>query len=377
LPWENDGKETEAERVSRAIKDRLSGGERSKRNGKKPALKKKNAKPLALESQFDIGSGPRCSEWWNLFEDGINNSGIGLWLSCRHQFWLRYVCGYNVSVYNDSIEFGNIFHWLIERWLRGKLRFPEVELRTRYHPKWLKGFGTLTPQNKQTQETFYALAAAMWPVYARKYKADLFTNNFGVEVQFDVKHRLWDHKGKPVLIRLYGTIDRLFSDSSGGRHLVDHKTSSWINEGEIAAALPLNFQLMYYAYADFLKTGKIVSSTAHDMIRRTSAKPNKKTHESIAKYAKRIGKEVEKEPDYYFNRIPTPVNRVKLEAYRDNIINPIICDLAEWASGRGPHYPNPNAIIGRYGPCSLFGPITQNNFAGLPRKRPTTRGVER
>ena len=376
LPWKNDG-ETEAVKVRRRVKEKLSGGNKFKPTGKVKLrqAEPRKKKPIQLEDQFNIGYGPRKSQWWDLFKDGINNSGIALWLNCRHQFWLRYVCGYELRVYNDSLEFGNIFHWLIERWLRGKLKNPEGELRTKYHKTWMKGAAGLTPQNKQTQETFYSLAAAMWPHYARKYRADLKANNFGVEVQFDVEHVVM-FGSKPVKVRLYGTIDRLWKDADG-RHLADHKTSSWINEYEIAASLPLNFQLMFYAYADFLRTEKIVSSICHDVIRRTTAKPSKKSKETIAAFAKRVGKEIDVNPDYYFNRITTPVDRKKLEAYREFVITPIMADLADWAAGRGPHYPNPNALIGRYGPCRLFGPITQNNFAGLPRMRPTSRGVER
>lgn len=370
LPWEDDGKESEAVRLRRRVLEILGGGNplrdatHSRRKMKRPR------KALNLEDQFDIGDGPRESKWWSFWKDGINNSGIGLWLTCRHQFWLRYVCGYEMSVYNDSIEFGNIFHWLIERWLRGKLKNPEAELRGKYHRQWSKGIGaTLTPQNKQTQEVFYALAAAMWPTYAVKYANDLKTKNFGIEVQFEVKHCL-----KPgVFVPLYGTIDRLWRD--GRRRMADHKTTSWINEFEIEASLPLNFQLMFYAYADYLRTGKVVETVSHDTIRRPKHRQGQK--ESIEKFARRVGSEVKKNPDYYFLRNTTDAGLEKIQRFRDTVLHPILCDMAEWACGRGPHYPNLNSLIGRYGPCKLFTPITTSNFTGLPRKRPTTRGIER
>ena len=333
-------------------------------------------KSVGLEDQFDIGTRKRSSEWWDFFKDGINNSGIGLWLADRHQFWLRYVCGYDYSVYQDSIEFGNIFHWLIERWLKGKLKNPEKELRKVYHREWVGTFHGLTPTNKQTQERFYALAAAMWPHYAEKFKDDLKKDWTGIEVEFTAKHTLnIDGRGWPTKVPLYGTIDGVWMDDAGFEHLLDHKTSSWINEQEILAALPLNFQLLFYAYAWKLLKKRTVKTISHDVIRRTTSKPKK--NESLQKWAKRMGSEVGGNPDYYFTRITVPITNRKLQRFTELVIEPILLDMADWAAGRLRHYPNVNALIGRYGPCPLFTSITTANFAGVPRKRPTTRGVER
>lgn len=88
-------------------------------------------------------------------------------------------------------------------------------------------------------------------------------------------------------------------------------------------------------------------------------------------------KEAEADPKHFFVTFRVPLTPAKLTAYAETVINPILDDMADWADGRGRHYPNPNALVGRYGPCRLFAPITSGNFAGVPRMGITTRGVER
>lgn len=388
LPWEND-RQTQGEKIAAKIKERLKTGRWPKDRKTEPSTtaprrKRQLVKPPALEDQFNIGNEPRGSKWWDLFKDGINNSGIGLWLQDRHQFWLRYVCGYEVPVYQDSLEFGNIFHWLIERHLKGRLSRKKDgafnDLRGKYHREWVEGFaGTLSAKNKQTQETFYTLAAAMWPAYLERYKDHWKGREVvAVEKEFTAVHKLRDK----TPITLYGTIDLItrFPEPKSVLktkylHLEDHKTASFINEFEIEQSLALNFQLMFYAYAEFLTSGEVVRSVSHDVIRRTASKPHK--GESLKDYGRRMAREVSKSPDYFFQRFKCEVTPEKLRAYQRWIIEPILEDLAAWARGTGAHYPNPNALITRYGPCRLFTPITTGNFSGIPRKRPTTRGVER
>lgn len=389
LPWQTT-REAETDRLAAKIKQIAKEGKgkierrgnweprRGEPSTTAPRRKGQLRKPQVLEAQFDVGSGPRSSKWWDLFKDGINNSGIGLWLGCKHQFWLRYVCGYEVPVYNDSLEFGNIFHWIIERWLKGRLDKskdgPLSDLRKKYHPEWMGKFdGTLSAKNRTTQEVFYSLAASMWPVYVEHYKRQKLWKGrevVSVEKEFTVKHKLRDKTS----IKLYGTID-LITRADGGEHLEDHKTASFINQWEIEQSLGLNFQLMFYAFCYWLETGRVVKSVSHDVIRRTASKPHK--GESLKDYGKRIGRDVAKSPEYYFERFTVPVNAAKLRGYQKWIIEPMLEDLAAWARGTAPHYPNPNALLTKYGPCKLFGPITTGNFSGIPRKRPTTRGVQR
>lgn len=371
MPWDNApaGKSKTAEAIAAAIKRR-----RVEPNTEKPApTSYKLRRAVVLESQFNLPPGPRASDNWKL-SDGINNSGLALWLSCRHQFYLRYVCGYEFPQYSEPLEFGNVFHWLIEGWLRReivKVHNVERDLRERYHGPWFKALGVpMTPKQKETQETFYAVAAAMFPTYCKKYQDDR-TLGGAVERPFEAVVKI----KTGIKVPLYGTIDLEQAAGRGRIDIVDHKTSSWINEGEIAAALPLNFQLMFYAFARNLEDGSVTSSICHDVIRRSSAKKTQK--ESVHSFAARIGKEAAAKPEHFFQRFRVDVGAKKLELFAEWIIKPILRDFAEWAQGRGPHYPNVNALVGRYGPCKLFGPITAGNFAGVPRRRPTTRGVER
>jgi len=359
LPWEEIGP---TDLGKRAV-DALRAG---KRLGSGPGkiLRRKES-----GYQFDIGDAPRSSKWWDLYRDGINQSGLSLWLSCKHQFWLQYVCGYQYEVYNVSLEFGNVFHWLIERWLKGELsKDPAADLRTVYHPSFIKGWKNLPSTAKAEQEINYAVAVAIWPHYARHYAADLKRKWTSLEGQFSATVK---SKGcQPITI--YGTQDGAFRDGKRTR-LTDTKTTSRITEYEIENTMGLNFQLLTYSLAHFINTGKCPSSVEHNVIRRTTSKPHK--GESLSGFIRRIGKEVAKKPAYFFYRFRHGLTQVDLERFRDFVFLPILRDLERWAYAGGPHYPNLNALLTKYGPCRLFVPITSNNFAGVPRQRPTTNGV--
>lgn len=366
-----------AKNPAAALAARVKSGKKpdKSRRKKRFTLRTSDSPPWPeLEEQFlEAAKGPRTSEWWDLFRDGINNSGLALWLTCRHQFWLRYVCGYDRPAYAEPIEFGNVFHWLIERWHEkpGSLKPKKVFglLVEDYHTEWMKTAPLLSPKDKQAQQSFYGLAAAMWPFYADRYAADLTYKRRRVEQEFRVDHELKDGTKIP----LFGTIDLQWV-TDGGFDIIDHKTSSFINEQEKQQALSLDLQLLFYGWARFLQTGKAVHTIWHDVIRRTHLKMTSK--ETPQQYGKRIAAKVAEDPAHFFIRFPVTVRARKLKLYAQTVIKPMIEDLAAWARGDAPHYINPNALVGRYGPCRLFGNITQGNFSGLPRRRPTTRGVE-
>ena len=325
-----------------------------------------------LEEQFIIPAGPRSSKWWDFFKDGINNSGLAMWLADRHTFYLRYVCGYDREQYAEPIEFGNVFHWLIEQWHQnpGKMKKPFNRLVEDYHPEWMEKAPTLTPKQKDTQSSFYGMAAAMWPFYADKYADDLKKRNRQVEREFRAPHRLADG----TVVNLYGTVDLEWAGQNGGIEIIDHKTTSFINDDERRALINLDLQLMLYAWARFRETGVVTETIIHDVIRKSTLKMGGK--ETPQSFGKRIAGKVAADPGYFFARYPSGVHKRKLKLYAKTIIKPIMEDFASWARGDSPHYINPNALVGRYGPSKFFGPITTGNFGGLPRKRPTTRGVE-
>lgn len=358
VPWDEAKPTKLAERALTAVR----GG---KRLGDGPGRKLRKA---SNDYQFDIGHGARSSKYWDLWRDGINQSGLALWLACRHQFWLQYVCGYNMDVYNQSIEFGNVFHWLIEQWLGGRLKDAAADLRKRYHPAWMKGWENLSSSAKAEQEINYCVAVALWPHYAKIYAADKKRKWKSVEGQFSAII-----KPDKKQIKIYGTQDGAFQEGEALR-LRDTKTSSRITEREIAETMGYNFQLLIYALAWFINAGKCPASIEHDVIRRTTSKPHK--GESLQAFTRRISKEVAKKPAYFFFRVRHPLKERELCRFRDFVLIPMLRDLERWACGAGEHYPNLNSLLTKYGPCRLFTPITTNNFAGVPRRKPKTRGVE-
>ena len=61
---------------------------------------------------------------WNLYEDGITHTMMDTFLTCPHQCYLSYIEGWRSDRFSYAIEFGDLFHTILEK-EGNKLRTPE------------------------------------------------------------------------------------------------------------------------------------------------------------------------------------------------------------------------------------------------------------
>lgn len=312
---------------------------------------------------------PRESDNWSLERDGLSPSYMSTFLECREQFRLALAEGWKSTAYNFAQEFGNLWHWLHRNWVAGDRR-GIIELLKHYRKVGYKG--VKTPKTLADQEVIYLMTAPMWPIYTEFYKKDLDRQWMMFEESVVHEFRYSDGVGEYVT-RLVGQLDGAFVQKKKFWWVHEMKTKAQPNPQQMRATLHMDPQTMTYCtlLELELKAKKIkgeVGGIDYDIIRRPGIKPRK--DETNSEYMKRLGREVEKDPDYYFHRVPFDVNAQDLADWRQHFLTPLLLEIRRWTRFEAPHYVNPKALLPRPFGSSYFGLIAHGDKTGMVRGRP-------
>lgn len=298
---------------------------------------------------------------WNFYRDGITQSFINKFLTCKYQCYLEYCEGWQSKKLPMWFNFGHHVHYILEN-VYTDFKAPTVgdihDLLRRY-----QGINFPDPDNEQLRENqlIFESVSRLIQTYFFHYNKE-FKNN-------------WLHTEKVFKIPfedtyLTGRFDGIFEDESGELWLIDHKCLSIVDEDSLIASLPFDLQVNLYLYAATESFGRFPSGLIYNIIRRPGDRM--KDNESPTKFADRIMLKVLGKLDYYFIRIPLRRDPLELKDWIQNQLRPIISEIREWYNnGCFPRYVTPQALVGKYGRCSTFGLITSGSTYGL-RKREVT-----
>lgn len=320
---------------------------------------------------FGNAEARRSSEYWDFFRDGITVSGLEIFLACREQFRLKYVEGYQQKGYKQAAEFGDLFHWLIQRRHdpRIKNKGPKQQIKL-YERQWLgERGGSAPPAVRQMQDMNYLQAEAIWPVYVDTYPDDDDLEWLELEGDFSVKIPYGSRK---VLCR--GIMDGVFRQR--GIVLEETKTKSRIDEQAIEDTLAINVQVMVYLLVLWFKYGEHPRGCRYNVIAKPSTNPWKT--ETLEEYKTRLNGLVEMEPEKFFKRWIIEVKPYELDNFYKYWFCPVMRDLEEWAAGGGRHYMNPTALLERhYRPDMYEIIVRRNELTHFERRPKSSRLVER
>ncbi len=328
---------------------------------------------------------------WQFWRHGVTSSLLDTYLTCREQCRLAYVEGLNSKNVPLSIEFGSCGHWILEQAYTeflAKRQDAKHFLKNvrdwvhtwmpKYEKHWRSQVSHPSQKQQDQQELVYGLGEATLPYYFLRWKGD-FTGDYGgmpagvtrpaswekLEEIFTVP---WTYKdGKQTFLR--GRRDGLFRDTKGARWIFDTKCRSVITPDEDLAELPFDLQQGTYLYATALEYRQAPRGTMMNIIRRPGQRRGKA--ESLPKFIERIEKEVSQAKNWghYFMRYSMKVSPQEIVGFKDRTLGPVMDELRGWWEGSVPHYLNPRGLRSKYGPCSLFKVITQNDTTGCYRRR--------
>lgn len=252
---------------------------------------------------------------WDLFRDGVTQSLLAKFVNDEQRFYIRYVKGLVQVDRKEAMDYGSIFHKLIET------RAKHGEAAS--HPKmkkfirdWveskLRGADPMLGKIAMTQFEAYE----KWASSLKKYKY------VEQEVVFNEKFELPSTSFRTsdgsirvdippgIEIPLRGRIDGI-AMMDGGLWIVENKTKSRIDPLTIQDTIHKNIQVMFYALCLELAWKKPCMGVIYNVIRkpqlvqRTGRKDKSGKYvgrENDNQFLNRLREDILKHPDHYFMR---------------------------------------------------------------------------
>ncbi len=306
---------------------------------------------------------------YDIKRDGITQSLLSLFLECRQKA-RYYLDGWESPYYSQPLTDGTIGHGILEfaynDIIKRKFKVnPNLKDIRKYSNQveklWYKEHPRPSQQGLECLEYSLALSEALLPIYFDYYKKDLKKIKWlSLEEKFKVPITLSD--GRKTFV--CGKKDGEFK--SGGLWLFETKFKALINEGNLIDTLGYETQVFLYMWSKYKQTKIVPEGVLYNIIRRTSLRLKK--GESLQKFAKRVGKDAESRPDFYFIRIPIDIEKRDLMNFEEEVLG-LLKDFYDWIEGKVPHYKNTYSCINKYGRCKFIPACSKNEFDNLNKRK--------
>lgn len=281
---------------------------------------------------------------WNLFKHGVTQSLLCKFDNDTERFHIRYAKGLRPVNRKEAMEYGTIFHKLIEIGAKMGNKYNHTKAKL-YMSRWAEK--KYAGDNVQLVQ----IALVQYEHYRRYEKTLPSYRYIDQEIKFDEVFELPPTTLKAdgdnihirippgVKLKLKGRIDELLS-INGDVWIMENKTKSKIDLDSIQNTIHKNIQVMLYALCVELKYGVKCKGIIYNIIRKPqlvqrAGREDKKTKkrigaESDRQFLKRISDDIEKHPEHYFIRLEYafPPNALKIWTKRSLI--PMLYRIYLW-----------------------------------------------
>ena len=321
--------------------------------------------------------------FYDMQKDGITQSLIAMWLTCREKAKL-YLTGWDSKYHKEALIDGNIGHACLERaytLIREKrmTRPPShrlsVAIVSRVEDQWYAENAKPSAEAREMVEKACATMEVMLPLYFDYWSKDFKQKEWmSLEEKFTLPLLITSRDGEKVAVPARGKKDGTFK-TSRGVWLFETKFKAQISEEGIAETLSFETQVMLYLLQTW-KSGKqfiLPKGCLYNIVRRASLR--RKVKETIPEFAARVKKDVEKRPDFYFIRMESPLALQDMKNFEREIIR-LVGDMWDWWSGLAPHYKNTYACIGKLGKCQYLPVCSRGDFGTLAKRKVVFKELE-
>lgn len=322
--------------------------------------------PPKLKKKQKVQMGPL----WD-WTSGITQSSIESFLACREQFALGYIEGWTPRAFSTPLEFGSIFHFMLEKIGTDSPDRIAREVTKSYHDTRKK---TLDGVSYDALQLTLTNAQVLFPIYVEYYKeADSKYHWLQREHIFRVPHKFTNTStdfasGKIEEVVLTGMRDGEYRTEAGHLGLFETKTKSTIDDLAIQDGLRADLQTMFYLYALQREYKETPKQILYNVVRRPQLRI--KTSESYDDYGKRVEADIRTRPDWYFRRFEVSVSQGDIEVFLDTTLDPILRLMYQWWDSirdnpfdrwASPfHFRSLPALMNRYGKAALYNLMIRN-----------------
>lgn len=298
---------------------------------------------------------PQKMLWQGPEVDGVTQSLLGRFLSCRERFRLYVIEGWREreAEFNHRIEYGNMWHLAEEYYCAGNSWHEPLR-------EYCVGLGTKYPGSRESITKYYEILRRQFPIYITYWEANKDVKHrepLLQEVSFKVPLTL--PSGRVVLLRgkwdAVDVIGRLKRDK--GIYLQENKAKGAINEEQLLGQLTDDLQSMLYlvALSESIKTYDLkypIKGFRYNVIRRplgdwsgafnikqrkgrevwnpTKTAKIRKGVETSAEFYDRLAILIQENAPHFFMRWKVEVSPAELASFRNKVLDPILEQLFDW-----------------------------------------------
>ena len=244
---------------------------------------------------------------WDLYRDGISYSLLSRFINCRERFRIYTVEGLAPGDTTDSLEFGTMFHKLLE-----------------YHAK-----GYTMPQlerllGKDATTFLGRLALSIFQIYIDTWK-EQDANLVYVSQEEVFRTTIYLPSGRKVDLR--GKFDEIFRDQ-GKLWLQENKTKSQIDEISLEHTLPFDLQTMLYSHCIRAIYKEAPAGVLYNIIRKPGLK--QKVKETDSDFLKRIMSDINSRPEWYYVRYRITFGPQDIDNFAKRTLFPLLEQVCLW-----------------------------------------------
>lgn len=266
-------------------------------------------------------------------------------------------------MFNFRLEYGNLFHWAEENYLKavkgrdykdevGRVRHALSAVTT-----YARDLARKYPLQQEQVDHWYEVCKAQFPVYAQywsKHPDNVGRVNLMTEQVFDVPYAL--PSGRVVRLRgKWDSVDLVGRGKEAGLYLMDHKTKGDVDERAIKRQLLWDLQTLFYlvAFQEWQRqdgsgvpvrspemVDRPLKGVRYNVIRRPLSggkgsivrhKATKnKPEESKSDFYARLKEIIEGAPEEFFMRWRTELTQGDIDVFKTQTLNPVLEQMCDW-----------------------------------------------
>jgi hypothetical protein len=315
---------------------------------------------------------PKVSDLWNIERDGLTQSMISTFLTCKEKFRLSYIEGWRpAKVSTAPMEFGNCIHEILDM-----IYSASKEYEPGYFAEEI--YTAVKNSCKEYEEEKYerlshdgndwdtlsenvGIAEVLLPQYFNYWKEDWeHVEWLDLEEVFDVPLVI---DGRTIRIRgKFDGVQRI----KGKLWLFETKTKGRIEEDSIMDKLSIDLQVNLYFWAIWKKYGEFPAGVVYNIIRRPQLRQGKT--EKLTEFIGRIKADIFDRPDFYFMRNHGSIDKSELLEWEQKEFIPIVREMLRWTDGDG-HFKNVSACTSGFFACPFLRICGQNDTGTFMRRK--------
>ena len=264
------------------------------------------------------------SPLWDLDRDGVTYSFLSKFQVCPERTRLNYVEGYSEVGVSVPLEFGNLFHAVLEYIQAGNN--PElVPSFVNMYGRNRLGIDRTTPDERMVMERIMGMVEVVVPAYLDHWEArDKGLTYLFQEETFEVLHTL--PSGRTLKLR--GRWDAVFYDDQSAVWLQENKTKQTVDEEFLQRSLSQDLQTMLYCISLQNRMGSLPAGVLYNVIRRPALR--QRVNETLKGFLDRLKEDIAKRREFYFMRWTTTLEPADLELFKVRTLDPLLQRVCDW-----------------------------------------------